>query len=89
MKNVSCSSESQAKYMRTRHSPIVPCQSQSKRCGTTAKHQMSTRENMFSKYKQALVHCMSGRILCTVPCMVLLIHVQGNYRLTEGGAQWS
>lgn len=48
-------------------------------------HQMSTRENMFSKHQQALVHHTSARILCTVPCMVLLIHVQGNYRLTGGG----
>lgn len=34
-KNVSCSSESQAKYMTVRYSPIVSCQSWSKRCGTT------------------------------------------------------
>lgn len=89
-KDVSCSRESQAKYMSTRHSPIMSCQSQSKRCGTAVKLQTSTRENMFSKYQQALVHCISGRILCTVPCLlVLLIDVQGNYRLTGGDAQWS
>lgn len=88
-KNVSYSSESQAKYMTTRQSPIVSCQSLSKRCGTTVKHQMSTRENMFSKYQQALVPHISARILCTVSCMVLLIPVQGNHRLTGGGAPWS
>lgn len=60
-----------------------------KKCGTTVKHQMSTRENMFSKYQQALVPHISARILCTVSCMVLLIPVQGNHRLTGGGAPWS
>lgn len=69
-------------------SPITSCHSWSHRYGTTVKHQMSARENMFSKYQQAVVHHISARILCTVPCMVLFIHAQGGYGQTGRGAQW-
>lgn len=69
-------------------SPITSCHSWSHRCGTTVKHQMSARENMFSKYQQAVVHHISARILCTVPCMVLFIHAQGGYGQTGRGSQW-
>lgn len=87
-KIVSCISESQDKYITISHSYITSCQSWSYQCGTTVKQQMCTRKNTSSKYQQVLVHHSSARILCTVPCMVLLIHVQGGCSQTGGGAEW-
>lgn len=81
-------SESQDKYITISHSHIISCQSQLYWCDTTVKQQMCTRKNISSKYQQVLVHPSSARILCTVPCTVLLIHVQAGCSQTGGGAEW-
>lgn len=36
-----------------------------------------------------LVHRSSARILCMMPCMILLVHVQGGCNQTGGCAEWT